>query len=122
MLWPQLFLCPSEARDRLSRELMLTKEESLFTDLAGALESVILAEPIERIIRDADAAGLLEGYTLLEQAQSALAKQLITVEQLDVFIHAVAARKQILAVDDFAQDALVVSEGRRQQTDCQRTE
>lgn len=104
----QLLMAPTETRQRLSTGAYLAAvKENVLADLQDALIKTIAAEPVEKLIKAAKSEGTLSGYTLLEQVQSALEKKIITMEQFDIFIQAEAARKKVIAVDDFTSDELM---------------
>lgn len=98
----QLLIAPTSTRQRLATGAFLTPvKENVLADIQNALVKTIAAEPIEKIIKSAFKEGSIEGYTMPEQAQSALDKKLITLEQFDIFVEANEARKKVIAVDDF---------------------
>ncbi len=103
----QLLIAPTETRQRLSEGIFLSSvPENVLADVQDALIKSIAAEPIEKQIKAAKKEGLINGYTSLEQAQSALEKNAITVEQFDIVIQAEEARKKVIAVDDFSSEEL----------------
>ncbi len=103
----QLLIAPTETRQRLSAGAFLSSvPENVLADVQDALIKTISAEPIEKEIRSAKKEGLIEGYTNIEQAQSALEKKIINVEQFDIVIQAEEARKKVIAVDDFTSEEL----------------
>ncbi len=104
----QLMMAPTETRQRLSNGAFLTDvKENVLAEMQDALIKCIAAEPIEKAIKSAKHDRLITGYTVLEQAQSALDKKIITAEQYEIFMQADSARKKVIAVDDFAPDELV---------------
>ena len=105
----QLLSSPTDARLRLSSGAYLTPdEENVLGSVQDAFIKTIAAEPIEKEIKTAQKNGLIDGFTLVELAQSALNKKVITVEQFDIFMQADEARKKVIAVDDFTTDELAV--------------
>lgn len=103
----QLLMAPTETRQRLSHGAFLaTVKENVLADVQDALIKTIAAEPIEKLIRTAKRDGQIIGYTLTDQAQNALEKNIITVEQFDIFVQADEARKKVIAVDDFSSEDL----------------
>src|SRR3990167_4422826 len=112
----QLLMAPTLTRARLSAGAFLSPgKENILTDLEDALIKTIAAEPIEKLIKTAKHDGAIMGYTLFEQAQAALKKNIITIEQFDMFTQAEEARQKVIAVDDFntedlARNVLVASQ------------
>jgi acyl-CoA dehydrogenase len=103
----QLLTSPNATRLRLSEGAYLTPDPSNhMTDLLDAFDKVIAAESIEKQIRSAKRDNLILGYTLLEQAEHALTKGLLTEGQYKTFIAAHKAREKVIAVDDFAHEDL----------------
>jgi acyl-CoA dehydrogenase len=80
--------------------------ENVLADIQDALIKTITAEPIEKQIKAAKKEGDIDGYTAIQQAQSALEKNIITVEQFDIIMQAEEARKKVIAVDDFLSEEL----------------
>ncbi len=97
----QLLMAPTETRQRLVAGAYLAPEGNVLADVQDALIKTIASEPIEKLIKAAKHDDAITGYTLLEQAQSALSKKIITMEQFDIFMQAEEARKKVIAVDDF---------------------
>ena len=103
----QLMLEPTASRDRLTQGAFITPVEGNMTAaLQDALLKSIAAEPIEKMIKTAVHEKLITGDTLLEQAKLALAKQVISKEQLEIIIQSELARSEVIAVDDFSPDEL----------------
>lgn len=103
----QLFTSPTTTRQRLSAGAYISAaQHNPLADIQDALIKCIAAEPIEKMIRNAAHDGLLTGYTPAEKLQHALDSKLITIEQFDICIQAEAARKKVIAVDDFAPEEL----------------
>jgi len=103
----KLLMAPSGTRDRLAKGTFLTAcPENYFSVIQDAFLKTIEAEPIEKIIRQAKKNGEISGYTLKEQAQSALENQLITLENFDTFIQAEEAKLKVISVDDFSNEEL----------------
>ncbi len=101
----QLLMAPTETRERLSAGAFLSPiKTNVMGDFQDALIKTIASEPVEKIIKDAKKN--LDGYTTIEQAHSALAKNIITPEQFDIFMQANDARMKVIMVDDFAPDEL----------------
>jgi len=99
----QLLMAPTETRQRLAAGAFLSSvKENVLADVQDALVKTIAAEPIEKIIKVAHHEGQITGHALFEQAQSALEKKIITIEQFDFLMQAEEARKKVIAVDDFS--------------------
>ena len=98
----QLITSPTNARQRLATGAFVSPQKgNVIADVQDALLKCIASEPIEKIIHAAKHDDLIEGYTKYEQAQCALKNNIITEEQFDIFVQADAARKEVIAVDDF---------------------
>lgn len=103
----QLIMNPTEARLRLAEgAYTVSAKENILAQLQDAFIKAISAEPIEKTIRTALQQGLIKGYNLEEQAQSALDKGVITTEQFDLLNQAEEAKNKIIAVDDFTTEEL----------------
>jgi acyl-CoA dehydrogenase len=103
----QLMMAPTETRQRLAAGAFLSSvKENVLADIQDALIKTIAAEPIEKMIKTAKHDDVIIGYTMTEQAQSALEKKIITVEQFDIFMQAEEVRKKVIAVDDFTSEEL----------------
>ncbi len=103
----QLFTSPTTTRQRLSTGAYLgAAGNNPLTDIQDALVKSILAEPIEKAIRDDVRKSEITGYTAQEKAQSALDLKIINIEQFDILMQANAARSKVIAVDDFAPEEL----------------
>jgi acyl-CoA dehydrogenase len=102
----KLLIEPTNARQRLTEGIFLTpSDNNLFAQVQDALIKCIAAEPIEKIIKNANDQGNM-GYTISEQAQTALENKIINAEQYAILTEAEIARKKIIAVDDFAAEEL----------------
>ncbi len=103
----QLLISPTATRERLAAGAYLTDQpNNLLANMQDALIKCIASEPIEKNIRLAKKDGGVTGYTLTEQAQSALEKGIITADELAIYMQAEEARKKIIAVDDFTNEEL----------------
>jgi acyl-CoA dehydrogenase len=81
----QLCMTPSATRQRLTEGAFVTPAaENVLADVQDALIKTIAAEPIEKIIRSAKHDSQVDGYTWIEQIQSALTNKIISVEQFDI--------------------------------------
>ena len=58
------------------------------------------------MIREAAHEDKIFGYTFIDQIKDALNKKIITVEQFDIVMRAIEARKKVIAVDDFLTEDL----------------
>lgn len=98
-----LLLEPSAARDRLTTGIFLPSDpNSALGRIEDALPKVIAAEPIERKLDHlADVQVSLTRDGLIE---SALAQNLITPAEAELAQRAHAARRAVIAVDDFAPE------------------
>jgi acyl-CoA dehydrogenase len=103
----ELIQAPSAAVDRLTAGCYLEPvANNMLAMLADALKKVIAAEPVLKILKDATHNNLIEKGTLIEEAQEAYKKQLISNEQLQLMIDAEAMRAKVIAVDDFTTEEL----------------
>jgi len=106
----QLLISPTGTRERLSAGAYLTEHpDNILSHLQDALVKTIAAEPIEKIIRTAKKEGIVTGYSIAEQAQSARENQIISEQELNLFMQAYEARKKVIAVDDFSNEELGVA-------------
>jgi acyl-CoA dehydrogenase len=103
----QLFTSPTSSRQRLSAGAYISNlQPNPLADIQDALVKSIMAEPIEKTIKVAVQNGEIKGYTTIEKTQHALDAKIITIDQFDICMQADAARKKVIAVDDFAPDEL----------------
>ncbi len=103
----QLLLSPTDARNRLSEGAYVTDvPNNMMALLEKALIKSIDAEPIEKIIRSAVQDKTIRGSSMDEQAKEAYARQIISKEQLDTVLDAEAARRLVIAVDDFSTEEM----------------
>lgn len=104
----QLLIAPTETRQRLATGAFLAPvKENVLADVQDAFIKTIAAEPIDKLIKAAYKEGNITGYTMVEQAQCALDKKIISVEQFDIFMQAEEARRKVIAVDDFTSEELM---------------
>ncbi len=103
----KLLLSPTATRERLT--------EGAFTDnvsgnmlavIEDALQKVIAAEPVEKIIKAAAHDKVVKGEDLVEQGRAALKKGIISEKQLALLLTAEEAREKVIVVDDFAPGEL----------------
>jgi len=104
----QLVLAPTSTRARLSKGAFIADvPTNTIALIENALHKIIASEPIEKIIKTAVHEKLIQGDTIMEQAEAALAQHLISKDQMAVLQQAEAARYEVIAVDDFAPEALI---------------
>ena len=102
-----LMIEPSATRLRLSKGVFDVQcNENVLASVQDALEKTIVVEPIEKLIKAAKREDLITGYSVIEQAQSALAKGIIDAEQFASFMQADEAKRKVIAVDDFSNAEL----------------
>lgn len=107
----ELILSINETRQRLTNGIYNTPDaNNPIGFLDEALAKVTAAEAAEKLLSHAIHAGKLNGRTLTEQTKKAVATGLLTQQQADEIMIADAARKLVIAVDDFAPEDLVNSE------------
>lgn len=103
----QLLFNPGDSRSRLSHGAYITADgTNMMAFLQDALLKEIAAEPIEKIIKNAQRDGLIPKGLLMEQAKAALSKGLISLEQFDLLEQSEIARHKVIAVDDFDSEEL----------------
>ncbi len=103
-----LILSINETRQRLTSGIYTTPDPSNpIGFIEEAFAKVIAAEPAERLLSHALHAGKLNGRTLDEQVKKAVVTGLLTQQQADGVMAADAARKIVIAVDDFAPEDLI---------------
>ncbi len=103
----QLLLEPTETRSRIAAGVFLSpaKTNSMAV-VQDALLKAIAVDPIEKILKVAKQTKRIAGDTLLEQAQEAMEKNIISSEQLTLLREAEKARQAVIAVDDFSPEEL----------------
>lgn len=98
----KLLLEPSEARDRLTDGMFISKK---ITDPTGRLEDALLkvvaAEPVEKKIRHAIKNGTLSDAPFEQLVDTAITQGHITEEEAKTIRMAAAARNDVIQVDDF---------------------
>ncbi len=101
----RILLSPSEARDRLTKGIYVpTDENEALGRLESALQKVIDAEMIERILRSAVKNGKLTKKREDELVDSGLAEGVIEAHEAELVRAAIAARREVIKVDDFSPD------------------
>ena len=102
----KILLEPSEARDRLTAGIFITRDPNdVLGRLEDALPKVIAAEPLEKKLQT-----FVEAHPLLlgdieAQLKKAVAANLLSATEAGVVRAAAAARRAVIAVDDFEKEA-----------------
>ncbi len=100
-----LILEPSEARDRLTRGVFTTDDTSEpMGRIEDGLVKVILAEPVEKKIQQAQRRGELPDGAGEAVLQAAIQQGVIDEKEAVLVRNAVSARSEVIKVDDFPQD------------------
>ena len=98
----QVLLTPSACRDRLTKGIYLSQDES---ETVGQLELAFtlnpIAKPLEKTLRDAKRSGLINGDNLDDLIQQALATGIITNAEKSILIRMHQLRQKVIAVDAF---------------------
>ncbi len=101
----RILLSPSEARDRLTLGIYLpTSDDEPLGRLDSALQKVIDAESVERILRSAVKSGKLTKAREDELVDRGLAAGVIEPHDAELMKAAIAARREVIKVDDFSPD------------------
>ena len=100
-----LLLTPSQARDRLTEDLFISKDANDTTaKLEDTLVKVIKAEHIERKLKK-EMPGYQPGYQLLDSMlNKAIEKNIINEDEANLLRDAEQARWDVIQVDDFTPD------------------
>jgi len=100
-----LLLSPSAARDRLTNGIFVPSDESeALGRLESALQKVIDAETVERMLRSAVKSGKLTKMREDELVDRGLAEGVIEAHEAELVKSAIAARREVIKVDDFSSD------------------
>ncbi len=100
-----IILEPSEARDRLTRGVFTTTDTNeAIGRIEDALVKVILAEPIEKKIQQAQRNGDLPPGMDEAVLQAAIQQGVIDEKEAVLIRNATSARSEVIKVDDFPQD------------------
>ena len=103
----KLLITPSDARERFKVNTFIADVEH---NTPGFMETVfkntVVAEPILKRIENAVKSGQLQGGSVTEQIQQALAAKMISEGEADLLQRTEEGRKQVIAVDDFDPEAL----------------
>jgi acyl-CoA dehydrogenase len=103
----QLLMGPTATRERLAAGVFpATLSDDVLSTIEDALTKAIAADPIDKIIKDAKHAAQINGRDYSELAQAALNKKLISAEEFNIAMKADAARRAIIAVDDYSPEEL----------------
>jgi acyl-CoA dehydrogenase len=98
-------LAPGAARDRLTAGMFYPKNEA---DATGILEAAFLAavacEPIEKKVREAVKAGLIEARSETDTVRMARERNVISSDEFLAWQRKEALRKDVIKVDDFPPD------------------
>lgn len=101
----QLLLSPSAARDRLTKGIFVPQgDDEALGRLEDALTKVINAESVERMLRAAVKSGKLDKAREEALVQQGLAAGVIEADEAEQIRAAIAARREVIKVDDFAPD------------------
>lgn len=102
-----ILLEPSSARDRLIMGIYKTPSEF---NPAGRVEEtfhkLIAVEPLQAKLMRAQRQGDISGNNYQELLQAAISVDLITQDEMQQLLAADVARREVIAVDDFANDEL----------------
>jgi len=100
-----LLLSPSGARDRLTKGIYVPSDESeALGRLESALQKVIDAEAVERMLRSAVKSGRLTKMREDELVDAGVAEGVIDAHDAELVKAAIAARREVIKVDDFSPD------------------
>lgn len=101
----QLFQSQNASRDRLVADAFIKSDNhQAITELELAFKQVLAADAIESRLKKACREKGIKGDTLLELIEKALKESLITDVEAKTLATAAAARKTIIAVDDFTKE------------------
>ncbi|MCC6211218.1 MAG: DUF1974 domain-containing protein, partial [Burkholderiales bacterium] len=101
----QILLVPGEARDRLTDGVYIPRGEA---DPTGALEAAFLAaiacEPVDEKLRKAVKKGKIVAQPGVDLGSLGLQNSIITAEENALWQRKEALRRNVIKVNDFAQD------------------
>jgi len=101
----QLVLSPGPARDRLTAGMFIPPDENHpLGTLEAALLATIAAEPVERKLRAAAAAGVLGDARGEYDLGAAVESGMLTEDEADIVERSHALRRRAIMVDDFPRD------------------
>jgi acyl-CoA dehydrogenase len=93
---------PGEVRDRLTRDIFISKDPRDPTGvLEVALEKVVASEAAEKKLERAIRAGTVRRYHGIDWIGEAVAKQVVTAEEGQLLRDAEALTERVIAVDHF---------------------
>ncbi len=102
-----LILTPTASRERLTEGTYTTPVANNYVGLINiALHKVLAAEPAEKKLHNAEREGIISGNTRAEKINAAFAANVLAEEEVELLKQADKARKEIIAVDDFAPEEL----------------
>jgi len=100
----RLLLSPSAARDRLTEGIFVTDNPAYRQgQFEKAFKQAARVAPIEKTLREARRAGVIEAKELVPQAHEALAAGIIGEAEVQEIEHMAKYRREIVMVDAFAQ-------------------
>lgn len=101
----QLLLSPTATRARLTEGTDVSNP--VLAIIEDALQKVIEADPVEKVIKTAVHDKLIKGDTLVEQGRAALLKGIITDGEMEILLASEKAREEVIKVDDFSEEELM---------------
>lgn len=104
----QLLLSPTSTRERLTEGVFsMDVPHNMLAVVENALQKVIAADPVEKILKVAVHDKVIKGETLIEQGKMALQKGLITEGEMEILLASEKAREEVIKVDDFSVEELM---------------
>jgi acyl-CoA dehydrogenase len=99
----KLMLNPNSLRATLAKDAYLdANKNNPVGYLEETLKKIIAAEELEQTIHEAVSQKKIQGYTFEQRVNEAITKKIITQAEAECVLEAYRARKEVLAVDDFA--------------------
>lgn len=103
----RMMLDPDSLRASLARDAYLTPGiKNPVGSMEIALQKIIEVEPYEQKLRDAVREKKVMGYTYSERVTNAIAQGVLSEDEAKQLMDAYKARREVLAVDDFAPGEL----------------
>lgn len=103
----RLMLNPDSLRSSLARDLDLTPGlKNPVGSIETVLQQVIATEDLTKKLQQAVSEKKIDGYTFTDRVKEAVAQNILTEEEADKLLAAYKAKKEVLAVDDFAPEEL----------------
>lgn len=100
-----LLMAPTDTRSRLTAGICISDyPNNILALLDKSLFTVITAEPLEKRLHKALHENKISGITTQQQIDSALSEGIISGDEAKKILAADAARRKVIAVDDFAAD------------------